>query len=56
MILPWHSGQTINPYMVYDGNRFELKPSPRRLHIRGHTCTHYEDSVIPGDLFLPRKN
>lgn len=50
MILPWHSAQ-FTPYLVYDGNRFELTPSPRLRHLRGLTCKHYP-TEIPGDLIL----
>jgi molybdopterin-synthase adenylyltransferase len=52
MILPWHSGQTLSPYTEYDGNRFELMPSPRLRHLRGLTCGHYDSTVTPGDLVL----
>jgi hypothetical protein len=52
LILPWQSEPKIQPYMVYDGNRFALAPSPRLTHLDDLVCTHYPTSNVPGDLFL----
>lgn len=52
LLLPWHASQTICPYLVYEGNRFELMPSPRLAHLRGIACRHYDPLTIPGDLVI----
>jgi molybdopterin-synthase adenylyltransferase len=53
LVLPWHAKQTICPYLVYDGNRFEMNPSPRLRHMEGITCSHFDAGAVPGELILP---
>jgi hypothetical protein len=52
LVLPWQVDQPICPYLTYDGNRFELKPSSRLLHVSASGCSHYGTSTIPGDLII----
>jgi molybdopterin-synthase adenylyltransferase len=48
-LLPWHTGLAVAPYLVYDGNRMEITPSPRLKYLSGTTCPHYPASSPPGD-------
>lgn len=41
LLLPWHTGLKIAPYLVYDGNQMQIAPSPRLKYLAGQTCTHY---------------
>jgi len=50
LLLPWHSHLTVAPYLTYDGNKFEITPSPRLRHLEGIACKHYGSSVHAGDL------
>jgi hypothetical protein len=50
MLLPWHPSLMIAPYLVYDGNRLEIAPSPRLEHLRGIPCQHYNASAHTGEL------
>lgn len=49
LLLPWHSGLTIAPYLIYDGNRLEISPSPRLQHLQGLPCRHYGPLARTGD-------
>jgi len=40
-ILPWHSNLKPAPYMQYDGNLMQIKPSTRLPFLQGITCPHY---------------
>lgn len=50
VLLPWHSKLTIPPYLVYDGNRLEIAPSPRLQHLKGVACRHYDATKRTGDV------
>jgi len=52
LLLPWHSQLKIAPYLVYDGNRLEIAPSPRLLHLPGSGCQHYDPDPRLGDLMF----
>jgi hypothetical protein len=41
--LPWRIQMPLTPYLTYDGNRMEIAPSPRLLHLQGVQCPHYVD-------------
>jgi molybdopterin-synthase adenylyltransferase len=49
LFLPWHSELAIAPYLIYDGNRLEIAPSPRLKHLEGIACPHYGASMRTGD-------
>lgn len=49
LLLPWHSGLTIAPYLTYDGNRLEISPSPRLQYLQGLQCRHYGPLSRTGD-------
>lgn len=49
LLLPWHEGISAPPYLVYDGNRMELGPSPRLQHLEGIACPHYGEGTSFGD-------
>lgn len=49
LLLPWHSSLAIAPYLLYDGNRLEIAPSPRLKHLPA-VCQHYVASSHVGDL------
>lgn len=53
LLLPWQSGIKPCPYLIYNGNTFELTASPRLGHVSGH-CPHFPSSQIPGNLLSPR--
>lgn len=50
LFLPWQSGHTPCPYLIYDGNACTVMPSPRLPHLTGVSCRHFDATVIPGDL------
>lgn len=52
MFLPWNTAARPAPYLVYDGDRSELAPSPRLRHL-APTCPHYPIDQVPGDFRLP---
>jgi len=52
LLLPWHSKLTIARYLVYDGNRLEISPSPRLQHLQGLPCRHYDRAQRTGDLMF----
>lgn len=54
LILPWHNRLSICPYLVYDGNRFTMTPSPRLMHVAKLVCHHYE--ATPGDPMWQYRN
>jgi hypothetical protein len=49
LLLPWQTSRRPCPYLVYNGNTFELVPSPRLPYVTG-PCPHFSDSQIPGAL------
>lgn len=49
LLLPWHSELTIAPYLIYEGNRLEISPSPRLQHLQGLSCPHYGSAAHTGD-------
>jgi hypothetical protein len=49
LLLPWHPGLEIAPYLIYDGNRLEITPSPRLRHLPA-VCPHYMANSHLGDL------
>jgi hypothetical protein len=52
LLLPWHSKLSIDPYLLYDGNRLEITPSPRLKHLEKLPCGHYGSPTRTGDLML----
>jgi hypothetical protein len=52
LLLPWHSALAIAPYLVYDGNRLEIAPSPRLKHLQDLSCRHYDGSQRTGDVMF----
>jgi hypothetical protein len=50
LLLPWHSNLMIAPYLVYDGNKLEIAPSPRLRHLDAVACKHYGSPAHTGDL------
>lgn len=41
LLLPWHQQLEVAPYLVYDGNRMQVMPSPRLEHVVEIPCSHY---------------
>jgi hypothetical protein len=50
LLTPWRIPQELVPFIEYDGNRHELRPSNALTVVRGRTCPHYGLSEV-GDPF-----
>jgi molybdopterin-synthase adenylyltransferase len=56
LFLPWHSHLTVAPYLLYDGNRLEISPSPRLRYLDGRSCSHYGPDAQTGEaLYAPAR-
>ena len=54
-LLPWNSNLRPVPYLQYDGNLMQIRPSSRLMYLRGITCPHYsskptDDPVTSGPV------
>ena len=53
LLTPWHK-QVLVPFIEYDGNRHELKPSNVLILVRGQVCPHYPAGDV-GDPFWAKR-
>lgn len=55
LVCPWHTKTTDFTYLVYDGNRGTITPSPWVDSLQSHTCPHFPDSEVGDPGFDIRK-
>lgn len=53
LLTPWRIPQEIIPFVEYDGNRNEMRPSNCLNVIRGRACHHYPLSAIGDPFWTP---
>ena len=50
LLCPWNH-EPVCPYLMYDGNRQTLTPSPRLAHINVQSCRHYPAESVGDPLW-----
>jgi hypothetical protein len=53
LLTPWHRGPLV-PFIEYDGNRHELRPSSVLSVVRGRACPHYRVDNVGDPFWTPR--
>ena len=53
LLTPWHKPQETIPFIEYDGNRNEMRPSNCLNAIRGLQCFHYPQNSIGDPFWTP---
>lgn len=48
MLLPWHPNLKPEPYLQYDGNLMQIRPSSRLAFLKGIVCPHYTARPVYG--------
>lgn len=41
VLMPWDRTLSAAPYLLYDGNKMEITPSPRLAYLENMTCPHF---------------
>jgi hypothetical protein len=55
LLTPWRKPQEFIPFIEYDGNRHELRPSNVLMALRGRSCPHYTSADIGDPFWQPEK-
>lgn len=56
LLTPWRNPQDTIPFIEYDGNRNELRPSNCLSVIEGRTCIHYPMNSIGDPFWTPGRD